>query len=232
VSGSGRGATGRATIPFQSATSAIICGSPGALLSWIALGFAQANPGGYRWTDVRMPEQQVDPADPLAQGRVPTELLQIARPDQMQRGDPRADGAVRSLLKPDEATSRVRQLLDFLRLPQRTQQLIASTPEHEPPVLLVLSNAHRIAAQYPFETVGPLVQAIVGSGVSLLLTFADEPPKGRLAFENIWLIQGGDRSGWRSTHLRVEKSGFGSPFRAGAELPLSELRQVAPFLPV
>jgi len=212
---------------FVRPSSAILCGSPGALLDWVALGFARTNPGGYFWTDVRLPEQRVDRRGPLARHAIPPEQLSVVEPEVLSRNDAPANAAIWAVVSPSESAPALGQLADFLRLPSHTQRLIASRGNAAGPPVLVLSNAHRIAAEYPTESVGPLVRAIVGAGVSLFMTFSDEPPKGRLAFDNVWHLEAGDVSSWREAQLVVEAGTFGPPLTAGSKVPLSRISRLS-----
>lgn len=218
------------SVPFREPSAAILCGHPGSLLHWVALGFALANRGGYFWTDARLPGQRIDEADPLARGKIPPDHLNVVEPLQLTRNDVPANAAISAVIREDESGPNRNQLVDFLRLPTHTQRLIADQRMTADPVLLVLSNGHRIAAQFPDDTVGPLVRAIVGSGVSFLLVFADEVPAGRLGFENVWHIKGEGVPQWRSALLEIERSDFVAPFTAGSRIPLTEIACVASLL--
>jgi hypothetical protein len=205
----------------------ILCGGPGPLLDWVAWGFATANPGGYFWTDVRMAGQAMDARGPLGRGRIPADHLSVVTPPELSPNDAPANAAISALLHADEPRSYLQQLADFLRLPEHTRTVISERRIREPPVLLVLSNGHRIAAQYPVGSVGPLVRAIVAAGASLFLTYADEPPEGRSGFSNIWHVQGGAMSDWPSASLEVEAGTFEAPFTTGARVRLADLPRVA-----
>jgi hypothetical protein len=216
--------------PFREPAAAILCGYPGSLLDWVAYGFASTNKGGYFWTDVRMPGQLIDEADPLARGRIPPDHLNVVEPHQLTRNDVPANAAISALIREEESRPSMQLFVDFLRLPLHTQRLISEQQEGPDPILLILSNAQRIAAQFPTDTVGPVVRAIVGSGVSLLLVFPDEPPAARLAFENVWHIHGEGIRTWRTARLEIERGNFAKPFTTGLQIPLPEIACVAPLL--
>jgi hypothetical protein len=208
---------------FDRPTSAILCGSPGALLNWVAFGFASANPGGFFWADVRMAGQRIDAWDPLALLQIPDDHLSVIPPHELARNDAPANVAVSAVVRSDDMAQNARQLMDFLRLPARIQRVVAHQEDGGRPPMLVLSNGHRLASLYPDEAVGPLIEAVVRSGVSLLVTYPDEPQEGRLAFENVWHLKGGEPSRWGQARFSVEKGTADEPFRAGSTALLQDL---------
>jgi hypothetical protein len=218
------------TDPFGTPGSTILCGRPGALLNWVAYGFASSNPGGYFWTDVRMAGQLLDPSDPLASSRISPELLSIVEPQTLAPQDRVANAAISGLVRSATPTSSDQQFVDFLRLPEHTQRLLATQTTGTKPIVLVLSNSQRMAALYATESVGPLVRAISGAGASLLVTYADEPPEGRLGFDNVWHLVAGERPTWLSSRLIVEKGPPTGPFAAGESVPLAGIERVASHL--
>jgi hypothetical protein len=215
---------------FDRPTSVILCGDPGALLNWVAYGFASIHPGGYHWTDVRMAGQRIDDRDPLARLRIPDDRLSVIPPQELARNDGPANVAISAVVRSDETTRSARQLMDFLRLPAHVQRVVASRERGGRPLLLVLSNGHRLAALYPDEAVGPLIDAVVASGVSLLVTYPDEPQRGRLAFEHVWHLRGTEPSRWGEARFSVEKGTGDGPFRPGSVTALRDLPDAARIL--
>jgi hypothetical protein len=141
-----------------------------------------------------------------------------------------ANAAITAGIRPDSPVDELERLADFLRLPAPTQELISSRGAEPGPIVLVLSNAHRLAAFYPSGTVGPLIRAIVSRGVSVLFTFADTPPQGRLVFDNIWHVNAIDPLFWKEGRFRVERGDPSGPLAAGSEVRLETLPVVAPVL--
>jgi hypothetical protein len=111
-----------------------------------------------------------------------------------------------------------------------TQRLLSAGPSGGPPMVLVLSNAHRLVALYPTDSVAPVVRAIVETGAILFMTFADSPPEGRLAFDTVMHVEGNDPMSWNEATLRVEKGPASGPLRAGSEHRLGQLPPIASVL--
>jgi len=214
---------------FNRPTTVFIGGNNRPLLNWVAYGLAlDANPE-FLWTDVRIPGELFDRTDILARSIIPSDRLTFVYPSELARTSaPPASGtpapgstSPSSALSPSEA---------LRQLPVRSQQLLASLPAGGPPVPVVLSNAHRILALYPADTVGPILRAIVSAGAIFLMTFADSPPEGRRQFETVLHVNGPDPPGWGQATLRIEKSPVGGPFKTGSEVRLREIPAIADVL--
>lgn len=212
---------------FSKPTSVFLCGNCGAVLNWVAFAIASRVPGSYYWIDVRHGGQLLDPLDPLARGAIPTDQLSVHLPGELAPNEPAAGAATPGGVQPGERAVEPEQRADFLRLPPPVQALVLAKRSQEPPMVLVLSNTHRLAAFYPSATVGPVVRAILALGVSMLFTFADAPPEGRFAFEHIWQLQAIDPLFWRQARFRVERGDASDPVPPGAEIELERLPVVS-----
>ncbi|HYB63045.1 MAG TPA: hypothetical protein VEE86_01300 [Thermoplasmata archaeon] len=215
---------------FDRPTSAILCGTDRPLLNWVAYALSSAPGVESIWTDVRLDDELLDPSDLLHRDLIPKERFLTVSPDKLARDDFAGNLALGGLVRSDEPEQTVRRFADFLRLPAHTQALIARIPRDDRPVVLVLSNAHRLAALYRSHDVAPTLRAIVESGVSLLMTWADALSGGRLAFDRILHVRGTMASGWRRAVLSVERGPPVGVLRPGAEVALEDYPPVATVL--
>jgi len=215
---------------FRQPTSVFLAGASRPLLNWVAFALASGTSGGFLWTDVRLGGEVLDPLDPLARGLIPPDRFNSVDAEELKRDDFAGNLAVGGLVRSDEASDFARKFADFLRLPPHTRGLISKLPREGSPAVLVLSNAHRLVALYPTETVGPVIRSIVAAGASLLLTFADAPPDGRQAFDQVFHLEGNGPAMWRDAVLRIEKGSSSGPLRNGAVVPLKTLPEVASVL--
>ncbi len=220
----------RSTDLFHHPTSAVLCGSSRAFLNWIAYALVSEPSSWFFWTDVRSPGQVPDETGPLAKGRIPAERLDVLLPSELARSELPPDLNVGSVLKPDGTRISTQDLTTFLRLPQHTQKIVSLIPADAERVVIVLSNAQRMVALYPTETVGGFVRAIVHAGASFLVTFSDTPGEKRLAFDYIFHLKGEDPRMWEQATLFVERGKASGVFRTGSELNLSAIRGVSSVL--
>ena len=212
---------------FQRPTSVILCGSQGPLLDWVVFALASRAPGGYFWTDVRLEGQPADTIGPLGRRAIPEDHLSVLSPQELTTNDALANAAITGGLRPEERLSEIERVSDFLRLPSHTQALIAAQRTSGAPAVLVLSNAQRLAALYPPTTISPVLRAMVAADVSVVLVFADAPPRARVEFDNVWHLDSAELSRWRDAVLRIEKANTRPPLTAGKGVPLRDLPAVA-----
>jgi hypothetical protein len=212
---------------FERPTSVYLGGTNRALLNWVAFAAAQESPRGYVWTDVRLRDQLLDEESPIGRRVIPPERLRVVSPAELAPLESPKSRQTSRLQHADESPETIARLVQFLGLAPRPSEGHAHPSANDgPPMLLILSNAHRIAALYPTAKVGAVLQAIVASGGTLLLTFADAPPAGRMSFQYALQLEGGDLRDWRRAVLHVEKGSPSGPLRSGSRFPLFDLPPV------
>lgn len=209
-------------------TSVFLSGGPSPLLNWVAYGFAAANRGDYYWTDVRSAGEDPDPRGPIASRLAGSERFGAVPPERLapQRMPEGTATAVRTTTSPD----RLHESLDFFRLPEYSKSLILNRPKGSAAFLLVYSNVQRVAPYYPPTALGPLAEAVVRAGVSVIVTHADEVPDGRRVFRNSWQVHVADRTPWANAELEVEFGDLPGGLIQGAKRPLREIPQLRPLV--
>ncbi len=215
---------------FDPRTSVILCGSSRSLLRWVAYAFVADHPAGFLWGHVRMQGEVFEDSDILKTQLLPPERLIMVSPGELARDELAGNVALGGLMRSEAERELVHRFADFLRLPAQTQDLISRLPREGPSPVLVLSGGQRLAALYSLEAVGPTVRSIVQFGGSMLMTWAEAPPEGRLEFERILHVRGYEPSKWREALLTVEKGWPTGPLRTGAELRLCDVPPVATVL--
>lgn len=207
------------------ATSVFVHGSSRALLNWVMYVLLASSDPEYFWTDVRLPEEVLDPFDPLARGIVPESQLSVILPEDLRPSSP-SGSAMAEMLADDESSDSARRVASFLRLPPHTQELIARKTRVGRISLFGLSNAHRTAALYRGEAVRTTLRAIHDSGVSLIMTWADALPGPHRFFDFVVEVEGSHPSGWKDAHVRCLLGSSVGPLRAGVRLRLSDVPAV------
>jgi len=215
---------------FDPRTSVILCGSGRSLLNWVAYALVADHPGGFLWGHVQLEGEVLEDADLLKTQLISRERLITVAPQELMRDDFAGNLAVGGLVRTEPPEESVRSFSDFLRLPQQTQEMISRLPRGEPRPVLVLSGAHRLAALYSTEAVGPTLRSLVELGGSILIVWADAPVAGRLAFERILHLKGENPSRWRDALLTVERGWPTGALRTGVEARLTDVAPVASVL--
>jgi hypothetical protein len=219
-----------ATLPggfFTGPASVIIYGSDRPMLNWVAYALASATDSEFLWVDVRTQGEILAESDLLARNVIPPSRLLPRRAVSLAPDNTKANVAVSAVVRADETPASLQLLLDFLRLPEATQIAISEMATGVRPRVAVLSNAHRLAAFYQVETVGPLLRAVTATGVIAIITSADAPNDARFSFDVVLYLDGRDPNHWRDATLRVEKGLSAGPLRTGSEYRLVELPAVA-----
>lgn len=216
---------------FPKPTSVILCGASRPLLNWVAYALASKSDPEFVWTDVRLSGELPAPDDLFSREVIPADRLRLVGPRELMPDDAAANMALSAVIRDDETPENLNQVLEFMRLPTPTQNVLAETTGGKSPHVVVLSNGHRLVAIYPdIDMVRPTLRAIVGAGVAMIMTWADAPPGGRAAFDVVMHVQGNDPEGWRLAKLRIEKAPTGSIFRAGSESLLADVDPIASIL--
>jgi len=212
-------------------SSTILCGDDRPLLNWVAYAMAMQTDPEFVWTDVRVPGQELNPTDLLAQNLVPSSRFRVLETSDLIPNDAAANVGVSAVIRSDETPTNVQRLLDFLRLPTETQRMIEGIRASDRPRVAVLSNGHRVLAHYASsDTTARTIRAITDSGVTFIMTFADDRPKGRFVFDNVLDVDGRLADGWRQASFMVEKWPIGAPFATGSKVRLVDFLPVASVL--
>ena len=208
----------------------ILVGPDRRLLNWVAYALASETDRAFLWVDVTSKGEVRSELDILSRNLIPDERFTTVRAAELAPSNAVANLAISGVVRDDETPENLQRLLDFLRLPERSQHALSAMVVDREPKAVVLSNANRLGAYYPVEIVGPMLRAIKESGVVTIMTFADAPNEGRFAFDVIVHVDGGDPTAWRLAKFRVEKAPPGGIFRSGSELLLADVEPVAAVL--
>lgn len=219
--------------PFRRPTSVFLYGNPPSLLDWLAWAFASRAHGGYRWTDVRTQGDTLDLDSPIAKGAVPADLLRVRDPQELAPDNVAANAAITAGGRVDEHNPQLAQLADFLRLPPSTQRSIASARSATMPLVLVLSNGHRLRSVYNAELARATNRTLTAHGVTILdifphaLEHSGTSEDVTTIFDVVWHLTSSSLGEWRKAILRVEKADVSDSISPGTEFRLVEIPLVA-----
>ena len=214
------------TTVFGDARSVIVIGDDRRLLNWVAYAFASATDPDFLWVNIESKGEVRAPLDLFSKGLIPPNRLASLRSAELAPNNATANIAVSGVVRDDETPENLQRLMDFLRLPERSQARLSTLAVGNAPKVVVLSNAHRLGPYYPAETVAPFLRAIESTGITFLATFADAPNEGRFSFDVVLHLEGHDPAAWRQAVLRVEKGPTVGPLSSGSEHRLADLEVV------
>jgi len=186
----------------------------------------EANPN-LVWMELRLVGEPPHPGDPVGLGWVPeSQRVTIDRLDAMRPNEVFAGPAFSDLILDRPPDDTIDRLLDFLTLPEASQQLIASRPVGSAPGLVAVADAHRLISSYPSALLGPVLAAHRAAGYSLFVGYTEVPCPAFDAFDYRVVIEGDRLEDWPRARVVCEHGDERGTLRTGASYRLSEL----PFL--
>jgi len=201
------------------AASVLVHGSSRDLVNLVTFALVEGVGAEFSWIDVRIGHQPPAGQNPVSLGYIPSERLVVVH--QLHEMAPHRiePESVRAVIRPEPRDS-LSELSQFVRLPRPVQLALAKTVPGERPGVLVVANAHRLIALYDAATVPELLREVTGLGASIFVSFADEPPTRRSAFDFVLFVEGAGPAGWAEATVEFERtSGPGAP-APGTRLPL------------
>jgi hypothetical protein len=149
-------------------------------------------------------------------------LYRTVPPSDMRPESSTANLSMWSVVRSDEPREVIHTVVDFLRLPQRLQEVIGNAPREERPSVFVAANADRVVQFYPDDTASsqPILDVFVRERMMIIVTLLDHPRKDRFLYDYVFESRAGGSPDWRDSALICEKAppdqGYklGSPLRA------------------
>lgn len=218
---------------FTKPSSVLITGTSRSLLKWFA--FAALAPYGSRvhWTDVRLPNEVLDPLDPMTVHAIPEASLYVLQPQELgpdHLGARQAEAAAATMIRTEGPSSSLEGLIEFIRMPSHAQKLISSTSNAPVPPILVTANAHRLASIYTEAQVAPLMRVMLESGTCQVALWADARTAIMSIFDVILHVEGSGSADWRNATVQCEKGISHGPLATPGPRRLSEIASIARIL--
>ena len=211
----------------QRPTSVFLHGSNRALLNWVMYALLDRSDPNFRWTDVHLRGRATGPTRPSRAPRHPRESAEPCRTRRVSNAARTPPLRYRRWFIRRSLAESIRRALAFLRLPSHTQDLISRTSPGGSPAQVGMSNGHRLLAAFPAATVQPTIRAILDSGVTFVMTWADAVPSTSKAFDFVLGVEGAGPADWNNAVLNCGIGNSVGPVRAGKRLRLGELGPIA-----
>jgi len=175
----------------------------------------------------------MDPLDPMTLEAIPERSVYVLSPRDLgpdDQGALQAEAAAATMLHADEREVALRGLVEFLRMPQHAQNLIAATGRPEMPSILVTANSQRLATVYSVDRVSALMRAMLDAGTCQVALWAEARTTHTSMFDIILHVEGSDPADWRNATVRCEKGIETGPLANGAALRWSTLPAISSIL--
>jgi len=199
---------------FDRPNSVFVYGPSRPLVNLTLFALADATTPDFQWLDIGIPGEERTAFDPIRLGWVPAERLwQVEGPDALRPNELTTNLALFGLIRSDEPSETLTQLTEFLRLPETSQQILATRPTDGKPGALAVTNAHRVMAAFPLSRVPPILAVHRNAGFSVFVGFAEAPGPGRDLFDFVFRLDCEHVGDWRKGHLVCEKGIVSGPLR-------------------
>ena len=173
----------------------------------------------YVWLEIGSPEDEVDPDDPAHTGVIPDDMLyRTVRPAEFKPDNATANLAMWSVVRQDEPDEVLHPLMDFLRLPERVQEVIGNAPREDRPAVYVAANADRVLQFYPDDpsSTAPILAVFVRERMSLIVTILNRTRSDRFLHDYVFEIRSAAGAKWQDALLVCERAPPGQGYEIGA----------------
>lgn len=211
---------------FRAPHSVLVFGPSRRLVRLTLFSLASATNPDLHWVEFSPPTTDRTPCDPVRLGWIPADRLWlIDPPESLQTSDPNLEDALSKLISDDEPSDSRDRLAGFLRLPDVSQQIIASQVVDGHPGVVVVTEVHRASRAFTPNHVPWILSLHRDFGLSVMIGHNRPPGPGRDFFDFVFRVQGdGDRlEDWMRCQLICEKGIRSGPLRERRPVPLGEI---------
>lgn len=185
----------------------------------------QANPG-FHWVEIGSMGEPRPASDPVRLGWIPDDRLWlIDAPETLRPDESSANLPLFEMIRSDEPPDAIRHILDFLRLPDRSQRIIGSQLPNGRPGVVAVTNAHRAGATFSSGDVPAILSVHRNAGFSVMVGYSEAAGPARDLFDFVFRVQGRDEqpADWMTTQLVCEKGITAGPLRELRPIHLAEI---------
>jgi hypothetical protein len=218
---------------LRNPSSVLFTGTSRSLLKWVAFAALAPYVSRVYWTDLRLPDEILDPLDPMARHVIPEDVVQVVPPGDIfpEEQEARlAEAASATMFPSDEAPESVRGIIEFIRMPWHTQQRISATFRPGEPAIIVCASSDRLVGVFPSEGVPALIRSIVEAGVIIVGLWGEVESPFEPVFDVTFHVEGVGPAAWRDATLKCEKGISTGPLAAGTAHRLADLEPIAMLL--
>ncbi|HYA54313.1 MAG TPA: hypothetical protein VEG42_01760 [Thermoplasmata archaeon] len=215
---------------FRAPVNVLVYGPSRPLVNLAVYAIAsEANPE-FHWVEIASKQEPRMSCDPVRMGWVPERRLWVVdglealRPDETH-----GKLSLNSVIRSDEPAESLQQFIDFLRLPDRSQQIISSQVPDGHPGVVAVTNVHRARSVVATHLVPSILSAHQNAGFSVIVGSGGSPGSARDLFEYVFRLQGRDRFArdWRTVEMVCEKGITSGPLRDSQPVVLAEIPLLA-----
>jgi len=208
---------------FHQPHSVLVFGPSRPLVRLTLFALASRTNPRFHWVEFSPPATERTPCDPVRLGWIPQDRLWLvdpARPLEPNEGA-MADSLSKMISTEEPPESRSR-FAEFLRLPDLSQQIIASQVPNGHPGVVAVSEVQQASETFAPEQVGSILALHQELGFSVMVGHYRPPRNDRDVFDFVFRLQGeGERlEDWKHYQLTCEKGATVGPLRDRRPVPV------------
>ena len=211
---------------FREAHSVFVYGPSRPLVRLTLFALASSVNPLFHWVEFASPSVERTPCDPVRLGWIPEDRLWLIdptdppRPDDVSRNLP-----ISKLISANEPPESLNHFAEFLRLPELSQQIIASQAPDGHPGVVAVTNVQHVADVFSHDRVPSILSVHRHSGFSVMVGHDETAGPGRELFDFVFRLEGtGDRlNDWKRYKLVGEKGITSGPLRDRRPVRLDDI---------
>ena len=211
---------------FQQPHSVLVFGPSRRLVRLTLFAFASWTNPEFHWVEFSPPTTDRTPCDPVRLGWIPGDRLWLVHsPDELEANAASPTVALSKVISAEESPEERNRLLQFLRLPEMSQRIIASQTPNGHPGVVAVSEVHQATDSFTPNQVVSLLSLHQDLGFSVMIGHYNPPGPGRNLFDFVFRLQGGGESleDWKRYQLICEKGIVAGPLRGRRAVPLEDI---------
>jgi len=211
---------------FYQAHSVLVYGPSRPLVRLTLFALASSVNPMFHWVEFASPTVERTPCDPVRLGWIPDDRLWLIDPAERFSPDTANEKlSISKLISAEEPPESLNHFAEFLRLPELSQQIIASQAPDGHPGVVAVTNVQHVADAFAYDRVPSILSVHRHSGFSVMVGHDETAGPGRELFDFVFRLEGtGDRlHDWKRYNLVGEKGISSGPLRDRRPVRLDEI---------
>jgi hypothetical protein len=211
---------------FDRPNSVLVYGAHRSLVNLTLFGLATTTNPDFEWVEIEEAKDEPTSLDPVRLGWIPKDRLWLVdHPDALRPDDLSASLSLTRTIRSDEPPEILSQITEFLRLPDRSQRILATRPPLGRPGVVAIANAHRVERNFAASRVPSILTVHRNAGYSVLIGYGEMAGAGREVFDFVFHLDGHSQNvaDWRENHLICERGITSGPLRSSRPVLLGEI---------
>jgi hypothetical protein len=218
---------------FDQPSSVLIYGAHRSLVNLTLFGLATTTNPEFEWVEIEETHDERPRFDPVQLGWIPKgRLWLVDHPDALRPDDLSASLSLTRTIRSDEPPEVLAQITEFLRLPDRSQRILATRPPYGKPGVVAIANAHRVEGNFAASRVPSILTVHRNAGFSVFIGYNEAAGAGRDVFDFVFHLDGDNQNvaDWRENQLICERGITSGPLRDSRPVLLGDIPILASVL--